>query len=133
MKTLSRIVLGALVALPLIAGALDFKTLEGPGVQRLYSARTSAVSSHTVSGYGLGWSAYASGGTADFVIKYSSVNGGDPSVNASSTVYILNGQQIGGEFKAMVANPIIRIERIDAATTIYIDIPYLAPRAPGAF
>ncbi len=133
MKTLCKIVLGAIIALPIIAGALDFKQIESSGVQRMYSAKTSVVSSHTATGYGLGWSLYAVGGTADFTIKYSSMVAGDPNVNASSKSYILAGAVKSGEFKAMVFNPLISIDRIDAATTVYIDIPYLAPRAPGAF
>jgi len=133
MKTLCRIVIGALIALPLIASALNFKQIESSGAQRLYAARTSATSSHTASGYGLGWNLYAVGGTADFRIWHSTVAGGASSVNVSSTVYILSGQSMSGEFKAMVFNPSISIDRIDAATTVYIEVPYLAPRAPGAF
>ena len=133
MKILCRLVLGALIALPVIAPALDFKQIESSGAQRLYAAKTSATSSNTVSGYGLGWSLYAAGGTADFRIWHSTVAGGANSVNVSSTVYILSGQAMSGEFKAMVFNPSISIDRIDAATTVYIEIPYLAPRAPGAF
>ncbi len=133
MNTLCKFVLGLVFAFPLVAGALEFKQIESSGVQRHYAAKTSAVSSHTATGYGLSWSLYAVGGTADFSIKYSSVAGGDPNVNLSSLAYVLSGQNVRGEFKAMVRNPIISIDRIDAATTIYVDIPYLAPRAPGAF
>lgn len=128
-----KILCGILLVIPLLAGALDFKQIESSGVQRLYAARTSSVSSHTASGYGLGWSLYAAGGAADFTIKYSSVAGGNQNVNASSTVYVLSGQSISGEFRAMVINPLISIDRIDAATTVYLQIPYLAPRAPGSF
>ena len=133
MKTMCRIVLGALLALPVIVSALDFKQIESSGAQRMYAARTSATSSHTASGYGLGWSIATVGGTADFRIWHSTVAGGASSVNVSSTVYILSGQSMSGEFRAMVFNPSLSIDRIDAATTVYIEIPYLAPRAPGAF
>ena len=133
MKNLCRLILGAVIAFPFLASALDFKQIESSGVQRLYAARTSAISSNTVTGYGLGWSLYAVGGTADFRINYSSSIGTSPDVNMSSTVYLLQGQSLSGEFKAMVYNPNITIDRIDSATTIYIEIPYLAPRAPGAF
>ena len=133
MKNFCKIILGAIFALPVLAGALDFKQIESAGVQRMYSARTSAASTHTASGYGIAWSVYLVGGSADFSIKYSSVAGGDPNVNISSTVYGLAGQSLRGRFSAMVFNPIISIDRISAATTAYIDIPYLAPRAPGAF
>ena len=133
MKTLCRIILGVLVALPVLSGALDFKQIESSGVQRMYAARTSVVSSHSATGYGLGWSVYMAGGSADFTIKYSSVAGGNPNVNISSTVYALAGQSVRGAFKAMVMNPILSIDRIDANTTAYIEVPYLAPRAPGAF
>lgn len=133
MKTLCKFVLGLTLALPLLASALDFKQIESSGAQRLYAAKTSAISSHTVSGYGLGYSLYAVGGSADFRIFHSTVAGGSNFVNVSSTVYLLQGQSINGEFRAMVFNPSISIDRIDAATTIYIEVPYLAPRAPGAF
>ena len=133
MKILCKLVLVAMIALPVVSTALDFKQIESSGAQRLYAARTSAASSHTASGYGLGWSLYAVGGTADFRIWHSTVAGGASSVNVSSTVYILSGQSMSGEFKAMVFNPSISIDRIDSATTVYIEVPYLAPRAPGAF
>ena len=131
---MKKFVWSLLVLMPVLAFSLDFKQLESSGVQLMYAARTSAVSTHTAVGYGLGWSLYAVGGTADFTIKYSSVAEGDPNVNSSSTVYILSGQSMSGEFKAMVYTPIISIDRIDTpGTTVYIEVPYLAPRAPGAF
>ena len=133
MKTMCKFILGLIIALPFVAGALDFKTIESSGVQRMYAAKTSSISSHSATGYGLGWSIYMVGGTADFTIKYSSVTGGDPNINISSTVYALSGQSVRGRFSAMVKNPILSIDRIDSATTAYIEIPYLAPKAPGSF
>lgn len=116
------------------ANALDFKTIENRGVYKLYAARTSSVSTHTVSGVGIAWSVYTVGGSADFTIKYSTINNGDPNVNASSKAFALNGVPMGDVFKAIVNNPVISVDRIDQpGTTIYVDIEYLAPRAPDSF
>lgn len=106
-------------------------TVEGSGVQNLYSARTSSVSSHTASGWMLGWNVTAIGGTADFQIKHSTVAGGDLNVNASSTIYVLSGQSVNDSARGMVRNPLILITRIDADTTVYIDIAILGERGDG--
>lgn len=122
----------ALTAVALAAGG--WTALEQRGVYRLYSARTSSVSTHTASGIGLAWSVRVDGGTADFEIKYSSVAAGNPNVNLSSTVYLLDGEKISDSFVALVRNPTIHVKRIDQpGTTVYIDISRLEPRQPGDF
>ena len=123
--------LGALSFAVGLAQAIEFKTIESPGVYKVFSSRTSSISTHVAVGYGLAWSVYAVGGTADFEVKYSSITNGDPDVNRSSTSYALQGVPMGGPFTAIVLNPTIYISRIDAATTVYIDIPHLEPRSPG--
>jgi hypothetical protein len=139
MRLLNRLGLsvGILISVMAYSRAIDFKNFEQYGVEQLYSARTSATSSHTVSGFMTGWSLKAVGGTADFEIKHST-SGGNLSVSSmtvvSSTVYLLNGEAIRQDTSGMVRNPLIHIKRIDTpGTTVYIDITYLAPRAPGAF
>ena len=125
-----------------LASGIDFNTLETRGAKRTYSARTSAVSSHTVTGILLSYSVSAVGGTLDFEIKHSTISSINLSsttqssnldVNKSSTIYVLSGQSLSDDAKAMVVNPLIYVIRIDAATTGYIDIDYIAPRTPDAF
>lgn len=116
----------------LVAGQ-SFKTLEDAGVQKNYAAKTSSPSSHTATGFLSSWSVEAVGGTADFVIKHSTVAGGNPDVNISSTIYALAGEALSDNARGRVVNPMIVITRLDAATTVYIDITTLAPRATGAY
>ena len=118
---------------PAIAAySIDFKTREQYGAERQYAARTSAISTHVVTGYGMSYSIEAVGGTADFVVRHSTWLGGDIEVNRSSTVYALDGEPLSNRFAGIIVNPNILITRIDAATTIYVDIQYLAPRGGGA-
>ena len=139
MKHIHRIVALCIIGMALgawLAGdisAIAPKTLEDFGAQRLYSARSSAVSSHTVSGYLLSWSLTAIGGAVDFEVKHTTSTGSDGNVNTSSTIYALQGQVISDTAGALVNNPILLITRIDAATTAYIDISYLAPRDRGNY
>lgn len=117
-----------------LAQAQTFQTIEAPGVQINYEARTSVVSSHTVSGYLLSWNVSAVGGTADFVVKHSTIAAADPNVNVSSTIYVLSGQSVSDKAVGRMKNAMILITRIDTpGTTVYVDMVYLAPRAPGAF
>ena len=114
------------------ASAQDFKTIESRGAYNVYSASTSAISTHTVSGYGLSWSVKTAGGTANFQIKHSTSNG-DPNVNLSSSIYVASGEEVSSDVRGMARNLTIHLTRLDTAATVYIDIEYLAPRAPGAF
>ena len=116
----------------LVAGQ-SFKTLEDAGVQMMYSAKTSAASSHTATGYLAGWSVLSVGGTADFVVKHSTYAGGSVDVNISSTIYATDGVSVTESALGRVVNPMIVITRLDAATTVYIDIGYLKARAPGNY
>lgn len=126
-----------LIALSLLVGplipaaAIDFKVHEQYGAERQYAARTSSVSTHTVTGYGLSYSLEAVGGTADFIVSHSTCMG-DNAVNSSSTTYLLASEPFSNRFEGLVINPSILITRIDAATTVYVDIQYLFPRGGGA-
>ena len=129
---------GALAALSLAsfvyqARGQEFKTIEARGAQRLYSSRTTSRSSHTVSGILLSYSVAATGGSITFVIKHSTVTGGDQNVNVSSSVYVSTGAAVGDRAYGVMVNPLILITSLDAAATAYIDISYFAPRAPGGF
>ena len=123
----------ALLCLAAKSQAIETKTLETIGVEQRYAARSSIVSSHTVSGFGLSWSVYAVGGAADLIVKHSTVVAGGYAASTSSTIYVLSGQNVSDKFYGLVKNPILLISRIDAATTVYVDIGYLSPRAPGNF
>ena len=126
------VIVGILAAVPLYA--LDFKLKESSGVEMLYSKRVSAISSHTVTGYGLSWSVKAVGGTADFHIKHSTIAGANVEVNRSSTVYVLSGETVEDSFSGLVVNPLLLIERIDQpGCTVYVEIGYLKARGKGSF
>lgn len=130
MKTLGIL---ALLAFAAPAAALEFKTLESPGVEMFYSSRAYVASSHTVTGYLASWSIKITGGTGEFEVKHSTIAGGNPNVNLSSTVYVASGETISAGAKGAVVNPLIWVKTLDAGATAYIDIQYLKRRAPGVF
>ncbi len=142
MKKLLFYAAAAVAILAATAHALNTKYLEDYGASRTYSARTSIVSSHTVTGILVGWSVMTQGGSADFEVKHSTnyqwldanYPPGDPNVNDSSTIYVLAGQEVHASERGFVVNPTILITRIDQpGTTAYVLIQYLAPRYPGEF
>ena len=116
----------------LVAGQ-SFKTLEDAGVQTVYSARTSSASSHTVTGFLASWSVLSVGGSVDFVVKHSTRAGASVDVNISSVIYTTDGTPVSDKALGRVVNPMIVIQRLDSATTAYIDISYLKERAPGNY
>lgn len=115
------------------AQAQDFKTIESRGVYQVYSSSTASISTHSIAGYALSWSVKAVGGSANFEIKHSTWYGGNPNINLSSSTYLAAGETISDDVRGMVRNMVLHVTRLDSATTVYVDIPYLSPRAPGAF
>lgn len=107
--------------------AVDWKTKEGFGAQVYYSTKTSVVSTHSVSGYITTWSVAVIGGTADFEIKHTTSVPGS-FIQTSSTVYLSAGSSISDTPVGIMLNPVIYLKRIDAATTVYLDIGYLTSR-----
>lgn len=139
-----RILTLALITISLLKGsasAINTKFFEDYGAERQYSARVSAISSHTVTGIMTAWSVTAVGGSADFQIKHSTTYvqsdtnpAPPPEVNTSSTMYVLSGGNVKGVTRGIVTNPTIFLSRIDQpGATVYIIIDYLAPRQPGEF
>lgn len=131
-KTLAGILILAGLLLPRVAGAVEFKLLEQHGIPFPYSAKTSQTSSHSVVGIGLNWAIITDGGGADFRLWYSTGAGSNFTVVTSSTFYTTDGAAINNTFGAIIYNPSISIDRIDAATTAYIDILYLQKK-DGAY
>lgn len=132
--------LGLMLSLGLAikARAIETHTIETFGAEILYSARTSSVSTHTVTGMMTSYSVTAIGGTCDFTVRHSTNPAGtdfvsDNSVNIGSKTFVLSGQSIAVNQKAIVMNPQLIIERIDANTTAYVLIQYLKTRFPGEY
>lgn len=133
MKNIGFLVGAMMALLAAAAGALEFKTLESPGAEILYSSRAYVASTHTVTGYLSAWSVKVTGGTGQFIVKHSTIAGGDANVNLSSAVYVASGESVRAQARGMVKNPVIHVSALDAGATAYIDIQYLKARAPGVF
>lgn len=130
LKAVAVLVLLAAAAVP--ARALSSLTKEGYGVEVIYSSSTTNVTTHTVTGIMSEFTVTAIGGTADFIFKASSSTTRGAysgyNVNASSAVTVLAGTFYRDRSMGLVENPIINVSRIDANTTVYVDIQYLKPR-----
>lgn len=131
MKTICLLLL--MLAAATVARALEPKTFEQFGVQQTYSARVSATSTHTVSGLMTSWSVLTVGGGGAFHLIHATGTGTGFTSQISSTIYVTAGIAIFDMPKGLVVNPQLSLDALDAATTAYIDISYLAPRERGSY
>lgn len=120
----------AVVLLAAAAFALEPKLQEQFGMPQYYSVNASATSTHTVTGMVVSWSVLTTGGGCAFHIESSSGTGFTRIV--SSTIYTGNGINVDDLPRARTDGGFwLSLDAVDAATTAYIDIGYLAPRSPG--
>ncbi len=126
------VTLGLVLALAgSVAMARSFKLHDDYGVQQYASWKTSVVSSQPAVGYMTSFSVLAVGGAAEFRVQHATGSGSGFAVNISSVIYLTNGVSYSDTNEGIVWNPMIEITRLDAATTVYTDIGYLAPRTDG--
>lgn len=123
------LIFGVIACVAIKAMAINFLTKENFGTQQYYSLRTSAASSATVTGFLVSWDVSAVGGSADITISHSTGTGSGFTLNYSSTIYLLSGQTVKDAPGGIMINPTINVARLDAGTTVYIDMSYLGPRA----
>ena len=125
-QTICRALLAALAGLPVVAFAVEFKTMESFGRQVHYEgSATAAPSSHTVTGLLMSYSVRAVGGDVTFRIKSSSGTDTTWTVNASSDIVVKSGGITGETYRTVAYNPLVLLSSIASGATAYVDIIYM--------